>query len=132
LDELLRSIIYSNLTDFSLEQFIKEQEEQERRFLNTSKLKAIEKIMRRCAYMREDQILMVFQFCKIVCCRKDIFDRVQEEEKSDVFSLSYENDFQINNEIFGKDINLSLNSNKNLGNKDDCAWGIEEKGKHLL
>jgi hypothetical protein len=82
--------------------------------------------------MREDQILMVFQFCKIVCCREDIFDRVQEEEKSDGFSLSYENHFQTNNDIFGKDINLSLNSNKNLGNKDDSAWGIEEKGKQLF
>ena len=137
MEELLRSLISSTLIEFSLEQFIREQEYPEKHNLNKSKLKTLESIVRKCAFMREDQILIVFQFIKIFSSGKKTLNNNFTEDINKSYSFSVSNNFdsqENNNSVIGKEINLSLNSNSNSikneileNSQDNSVWEMGDK-----
>lgn len=89
--------------------------------------------MRRCAYMRDDQILMIYQLTKILTSNLEILDSCQDFDSLARFSLGNELNKQNNDvPLSGGDINLSLNSNSNADKKledlNDSDWGMDQKG----
>lgn len=127
MNTLLKTLISSTIIDFSFSQLLKEELEKEENNQDKSKIKLLENIMNICAYLNQDQLILVSKFCQIISQGKENkYKQVLDE--SNVSIMSNNSVFQINDEMFGKDINLSLNSHRNSVNKEDLIWGIEEKG----
>lgn len=127
--------------EFNLQKYIKEQEHLATNDGNRAKMKLIERLIHRCAFMQYDQILMVFELGKIITSkiRSNLSTNDISNSNSVYFSNNNDNNYdESNNHGLENEINLSLNSNLNLTRNENfenpqpnSVWDMEEKGIFL-
>jgi len=128
--ELLQSYIDSTFLQTYLDNYIKDFSIKETKYFSAQKTKILEKIIKMAVYFREDQILFLYQFCKVIM-GKGAFESSKPTNLND--NLTIEKNVQNTHQKaqINQDINLSLNSNSYSENLNNSEINMEEKGNHI-
>lgn len=108
---MLKELAEENLTNFS-----------------QMKLHIIDKLMRKCVFLDEDQLLIIYRFSKVFLIEENSNDLVCSYDKNTRKSHSEKSALNKKDKDKKNDSNLSLNSTPNSKIENNYDWGIEEKG----
>lgn len=129
MDKLIKSIIQSTLLEYNYQFLLKELAEQNLKNFTQTKLRIIEKLIRRAVYLKEEHLLYVFKFSKVISS----YDKVKEPGNyNDASAKKMHHNHASNQKDMKNDSNFCLDSNPNSRMESNSDWGIEEKGKSII
>lgn len=129
---MIKTIIQSTLLEFNIEFILNELAEENMKRLSTLKLRIIDKLLRRLAYLNDEHLILIYRFSKVILGKTNLNNMIinypcNNDSRINIKNNNKNEDLGGNYKDKKNDSNLSLNSTPNSKIENNSDWGIEEK-----